>query len=71
MKSTLLVRHPETNKLNVNFDPSIWELLCEAKYLWKIDLDIPDGAFNLCLKEEKIKQHQVSRFQIIGTFKMD
>nr|XP_039256499.1 dynein heavy chain 5, axonemal-like [Styela clava] len=68
MKSTLLVRNPDTNKLMVNFDPSIWELLYEAKYLWKIDLDIPDAAFNLCLKEDKIKQHQVDLQEMLKAF---
>lgn len=43
----------------VNFDHSIWELLAEAKYFTRLGLDIPDTAFRLCLKEEKITKNKV------------
>jgi len=59
MQSSILIRNPETSKFMVNFDPSIWELLSEAKYFTKIGLDIPDTAFRLCLKEEKITKNEV------------
>ena len=62
LQATILIRHKETNKLMVNFDASIWELLAEAKYFTKIGLDIPDSAFRLCLKEEQINKNRVRCF---------
>ena len=59
MQASLLIRHPDTNKLYVNFDPQILELIQEAKYLRKLNLEIPDAALTLCLKEEKIKANHV------------
>ncbi|XP_076815353.1 dynein axonemal heavy chain 5-like isoform X1 [Clavelina lepadiformis] len=58
LQSSLLIRHPETKSLLVNLDPSIFEILCEAKHLRKIGMDIPDAVYTLCLKEEKLHQDQ-------------
>ncbi|XP_076808265.1 dynein axonemal heavy chain 5-like [Clavelina lepadiformis] len=68
LQASLLLRNKETNKLMVNFDPSIWELLAEAKYFTKIGLDIPDVAFRLCLKEEKINQNRNDLNEMIVSF---
>ena len=55
LNASLLVRHPETRQLYVNFDPQILELIQEAKYLQRLKLDIPEAARMICLKETKIK----------------
>ena len=60
LQASILIRHPESGKLLVNFDPAIWELIAEAKYLKKIGLEIPDAAFRLCLKEKSINSNRVS-----------
>ena len=59
LSASLLVRHPDTRQLFVNFDPQILELIQEAKYLKKLNLEIPDAALILCKKEDKIKDSQV------------
>ena len=59
LQSSLLVRHPETKQFHVNLDSSIYEIFCEAKHLKKIGLNIPDPVYNLCLKEDTVRTHQV------------
>ena len=59
LTASLLVRHPDTHQLFVNFDPHILELIQEAKYLKKLNLEIPDSAIILCKKEDKIKEYRV------------
>ena len=56
LNASLMVRHPETEQLFVNFDPQILELIQEAKYLKKLNLDIPEMALVLCKREESIKE---------------
>ena len=60
LQASILIRHPESGKLLVNFDPAIWELISEAKYMKKIGLEIPDTAFRLCLQEKSINNNRVS-----------
>ena len=60
LNASLLVRHPETNQLFVNFDPQILELIHEAKYLSKMNLGIPEAAVLLCKQEESLKAYHVS-----------
>ncbi len=60
MNASLLVQHPETRKIYVNFDPKILELVQEAKYLKKLALDIPESAIFLCKKSEQIKEYNVT-----------
>ncbi|CAG5978557.1 unnamed protein product [Menidia menidia] len=51
---TLLVRHPSTGKLVVNFDPKITESIREAKCLLKMGLKIPKQAMLLIKMESKL-----------------
>ena len=60
LAASLLVKHPETDKLYVNFDPMILELITEAKCLQKLRLDIPETAVMLNKKGDKIKEDKVS-----------
>lgn len=55
LNASLLVRHPDTGKLFVNFDPQILELLQEAKYLRKLNLEINDSVLILCRSESRLK----------------
>lgn len=59
LTATLLIRHPDTRQLFVNFDPHILELIQEAKYLKKLNLEIPHSAILLCKKEDQIKDYRV------------
>jgi dynein heavy chain len=44
LQATLIIRHPENNKLYVNFDTEILTLIREAKCLTRIGIDIPESA---------------------------
>ncbi|XP_039610081.1 dynein heavy chain 5, axonemal-like [Polypterus senegalus] len=52
---SLLVRHPETRKPYVNFDPIVLRVLYEAKYLSKMGLEAPELVVSMCSQEEHLK----------------
>lgn len=54
-----MVRHPESGKLYVNFDTMILELIVEARYLFKLNLEIPESARVLCKMEDDIKEDHI------------
>ncbi|XP_064453637.1 dynein axonemal heavy chain 8 [Mirounga angustirostris] len=55
LQATLFVRHPETGKLLVNFDPKILEVVRETKCMIKMKLDVPEQAKKLLKLESKLK----------------
>jgi dynein heavy chain len=57
LQATLVIRHPETGKLYVNFDREIFQLIREAKCLAKLEVVIPEGAKMILLQEEKFKSY--------------
>lgn len=57
LQATLIVRHPENNKLYVNFDKEILTLIREAKCLTRIGIDIPESAKIVLLQEDKFKMY--------------
>ncbi len=57
LQATLMIRHPENNKLYANFDPEIMELIREAKCLSRISIEIPESAKIVLLQEEKFKMY--------------
>ena len=67
LNASLMVRHPESEQLYVNFDPQILELIQEAKYLKKLNLEIPEMAVILCQREDSIKTTRVSYVFLYGT----
>jgi dynein heavy chain len=44
LQATLIIRHPDNNKLYVNFDSEITTLIREAKTLLRIGIEIPETA---------------------------
>ena len=44
LQATLIIRHPETRQLFVNFDPQVLQLIREAKCLTRMNVDIPEDA---------------------------
>lgn len=57
LQATLIIRHPDNNRLYVNFDAEILTLIREAKCLSRIGIDIPESAKIILLQEEKFKHY--------------
>jgi dynein heavy chain len=57
LQATLIVRHPETGNLLVNFDKEIMQLMRETKYLQRMGVDVPESAKMVLLQEEKFKHY--------------
>ena len=57
LQATLIVRHPETGNLLVNFDREISQLMREAKYLQRMGIEVPESAKMVLLQEEKFKRY--------------
>lgn len=59
LQATLIVRHPETGRLLVNFDREIMQLMREAKYLQRMGIEggIPESARMVLLQEDKFKHY--------------
>lgn len=63
LQASLLVRHPETKELFVNFDPQILTLIRESECMVRLGLDIPFGAQTLLQKRQAIKKNY-NRLQV-------
>lgn len=57
LQSSLLVRHPETKDLYVNFDPQILTLIREAECMARLQLEVPAAAIDLRAKQNTLKQN--------------
>jgi len=55
LNASLLVRDPKSKRLRVNYDPRIREMLHEAEYLMKLNLEVGSLALNLCMDEDRLK----------------
>lgn len=53
LQATLLVRHPVSDRIVVNFDPEAMKLIKEAKALSRLGINIPEAAKMVVLQEEK------------------
>lgn len=68
LNCTLLVRHPKTGKLFVNFDPKITEIIQETKYLLKMGLQVPNQALQFVKMESKIAANQLRLQTILADY---
>ncbi|XP_041103970.1 dynein heavy chain 5, axonemal [Polyodon spathula] len=68
LSASLLVRHPESKELYVNFDPVVLEVLYEAKYLYKMGYEVPEVVLNMCSNEDKIKAHQIKLQEMLQDY---
>ena len=57
LQATVVIRHPETGKLYVNFDLELFQLIRETKCLVKLEIDIPEAAKIVLLQEQKYKSY--------------
>lgn len=56
LQSSLLVRHPESKELFVNFDPQILTLIREAECMARLDLEVPLAALDLRARQHSLKE---------------
>ena len=57
LQASLLIRHPETNRLYVNFDPMVLTLIKETDCMAKLELEIPESASKIRSKQATLKKH--------------
>ncbi|RLN86351.1 hypothetical protein BBJ28_00004571 [Nothophytophthora sp. Chile5] len=57
LHATLIIRHPETGRLFVNFDKEILQLIREARCLDRMGIEVPENARMVMLQEEKFKAY--------------
>lgn len=53
------MRHPTTEKLLVNFDPQILEIVRETKCMIKLGLEVPEQAVKIAIIENKLKSNKL------------
>ncbi|NWR45019.1 DYH8 protein, partial [Regulus satrapa] len=63
LHSTIFVRHPTAEKLLVNFDPQILEIVRETKCMIKLGLEVPEQAVKIAIIENELK---TKRLQLEG-----
>lgn len=56
LQATLVIRHPDDDKLYVNFDLEILQLIREAKVLGRMGIDVPENAKIVLFQEEKFNK---------------
>jgi dynein heavy chain len=57
LQSSLIVRHPKSGRLFVNFDREILQLIRETKCMQRIGIEVPESAKMVLLQEEKFKSY--------------
>uniref|UniRef100_UPI00358ECCF5 dynein axonemal heavy chain 8 n=1 Tax=Myxine glutinosa TaxID=7769 RepID=UPI00358ECCF5 len=68
LQATLLVRHPQTGKLLVNFDLQICEKIQETKYFLKMGLEVPQKAMSLLKVERELKMTRSSLKDLLKNY---
>lgn len=65
LQATLLVLHPDTRKMLVNFDPKISEIIRETKCMLKMGMEVPEQALRL-VKNEKSMTASRLRLEVLN-----
>lgn len=68
LKYPLLIRHPQTRCLRVNFDPSLEKLLREIKYLRLLNIEVPQSALQISSKEETFRKYRGEFMYIVEPY---
>uniref|UniRef100_A0A8C8CZV8 AAA+ ATPase domain-containing protein n=1 Tax=Oncorhynchus tshawytscha TaxID=74940 RepID=A0A8C8CZV8_ONCTS len=67
LQATLLVRHMDTGKLLVNFDPKITEIVRETKCMLKMGLEVPDQALRLNFYQSVAEHKDICKLVVLLT----
>ncbi|XP_056424627.1 dynein axonemal heavy chain 8 isoform X2 [Hyla sarda] len=67
LQANLLVHHPETKQLMVNFDNKILQILQETKYMMKMGLDVPEEAEEFLKIDAKLKSNHLQLEKLVKT----
>eukprot|EP00960_Hanusia_phi_P069522 767109-Hanusia_phi.AAC.3 len=57
LQASLIVRHPKSGRLFVNFDREILQLMRETKCMQRIGIEVPESAKMVLLQEDKFKSY--------------
>lgn len=57
LQASLLVKHPDTGDIYVNFDPEILTLMRETECMVRLGLEVPPVAKALTAKQATLKQN--------------
>ncbi|NXH84859.1 DYH8 protein, partial [Edolisoma coerulescens] len=68
LQSTIFVRHPKTEKLLVNFDPQILEIVRETKCMMKLGLEVPEQAVKIAIIENKLKSNKLQLEDLVQSY---
>ncbi|NWT51238.1 DYH8 protein, partial [Erythrocercus mccallii] len=68
LQSTILVRHPTTEKFLVNFDPQILEIVRETKCMLKLGLEVPEQAVKIAIIENKLKSNRMQLEAVVESY---
>ncbi|RLW06918.1 hypothetical protein DV515_00004295, partial [Chloebia gouldiae] len=68
LQSTILVRHPTTEKFLVNFDPQILEIVRETKCMIRLGLEVPEQAVKLAIIEDKLKSNKLQLEGVVQSY---
>ena len=57
LQASLIVRHPKSGRLFINFDREILQLMREAKCMQRIGIEVPESSKMVLLQEDKFKRY--------------
>ena len=68
LQATLIIRHPVTDDLFVNFDREILQLIRETKCLQRVNVNVPDTARMVLMHEDKYKSYYNQLFFALSEY---
>ncbi|XP_077138122.1 dynein axonemal heavy chain 8 isoform X2 [Ranitomeya variabilis] len=68
LQAKLLVRHPETKQVFINFDPKFLELFQEIKCMIKMGLDVPEEAEVFLKIEAELNSNHLQLEKLMKTY---
>ncbi len=68
LQATLIIRHPKSNRLYVNFDRSILQLIRESKMLERLAVEVPESAKMVLHQEQKFKSYHARLVYVLREY---